>query len=78
MIKDYKHHLEYIPLLLEQIGVNADRISKLVADAENGESLEAVKQEAERIAARNKTLLHLVATLIEEVKNYPPSPVRFY
>lgn len=82
MSRIYK--FEYIALLLEQISENQNRIGKLIADAVSAEPMEAVKPEVEKITARNKTLLHLVATLIEEVKKYPPgmvppiSPVRFY
>lgn len=73
MSRIYK--FEYIALLMEQISENQDRIGTLIADAVNAEILEAVKPEAEKLTARNKTLLRLVATLIEEVKEYPPGMV---
>lgn len=81
MSRAYK--FEYITLLLEQISENQNRIGNLITDAVSAEPLEAVKPEIDKITARNKTLLRLAATLIEEVKEYPsgmvpPSPVRFY
>lgn len=73
MSRGYK--FEYITLLLEQISENQNRIGNLIADAVSAEPLEAVKPEIDKITARNKTLLRLVATLIEEVKEYPPGMV---
>ena len=75
MSKGYTFHLEYIPLLLEQIEANADRISKLIAEAESGETIEMVKREVEKLTARNESLLHLVANMIEEIKRCPPDTV---
>lgn len=70
-----KLHLEYIPLLLEQISENQNRIGKLVADAESGESIDLMKREAEKLTARNESLLNLVADMIEEIKRCSPNTV---
>ncbi|WP_320164318.1 hypothetical protein [uncultured Trichococcus sp.] len=76
MSRIYK--FEYIALLLEQISENQDRIGKLVADAESGESIDLLKRESEKLTARNESLLNLVADMIEEVKKYPGTvpPIR--
>lgn len=70
-----KLHLEYIPLLLEQISENQNRIGKLVADAESGESIDLMKRESEKLTARNESLLNLVADMIEEIKRCSPNTV---
>lgn len=71
MSKAHESKLTFIPALLEQIADNADRISGLVAEAESGPSIDRMKRETEKLAARNETLLQLIASLIGEEHKHP-------
>ena len=68
---DHKSRLNFIPGLLEQLLDNNDQISRMICDAESAESINLVKQETEKLSARNENLLHLIANLLEEEHKHP-------
>jgi hypothetical protein len=43
----------------------------MICDAESAESINLVKQETEKLSARNENLLHLIANLLEEEHKHP-------
>lgn len=70
-MREHKSRLTFIPTLLEQVLDNNDQISRMICDAESAESINLVKQETEKLSARNENLLHLIANLLEEEHKHP-------